>query len=233
MSLADRIIHFNENLEFNRRLPRGIRVMNPFAEREEIRAINRAFYKKFYDDEQPRKLILGINPGRLGAGATGIPFTDTKRLEEHCHIDLASFHTHEPSSVFVYKVIEAYGGPELFYRDFFINSLSPLGLLIQNKKGNWVNCNYYDYPDLYKAMRPYIIENLKQLIEMGMDTSEVYSLGKKNASFLEEINTRENLFGTITVFDHPRYIVQYRSRYMDDYVDKYLQELGQLNGRAT
>lgn len=226
MNLAERIIEFNESLEFKQRLPRGIEVMNPFAESEEIRAINRAFYSKFYEDNKTRKLILGINPGRLGAGATGIPFTDTKRLEEACGIDLATFQTHEPSSVFVYKVIEAYGGPRRFYQDFFINSLSPLGLLIKNKKGNWVNCNYYDYPDLFRAMRPYIVENLKLLIDMGMDTSEVYSLGKKNARFLHEINADEKLFGSITVFDHPRYIVQYRSRYMDEYVDKYLQELG-------
>lgn len=225
MTLADKIINFNESLEYKGKLPRGIDVMNPFAESEEIREINRAFYKKYYSDNEPRKLILGINPGRLGAGATGIPFTDTKRLQGDCGIDLASFHTHEPSSVFVYEVIRAYGGPEAFYSSFFINSLSPLGLLIKNKKGNWVNCNYYDYADLYKAMRPYIIENLRLLISMGMETGKVFVLGKKNARFLADINKDEKLFDELVVFDHPRYIVQYRSKYMEDYVTQYLEGL--------
>ncbi len=167
-TFADRVIAFNRDLEFRGSLPKGVSVMNPFRESEQVLAISEAFYRKYYDDQRTRKLILGINPGRLGAGATGVPFTDTKRLEEVCGIHLASFKTHEPSSVFVYEVIKAYGGPKPFYRDYFINSMSPLGLLTQNRKGNWVNCNYYDDPALYKKMRPFIIENLKTLVGFGM-----------------------------------------------------------------
>ncbi len=199
--------------------------MNPFRESEQVLAISEAFYRKYYDDQRTRKLILGINPGRLGAGATGVPFTDTKRLEEVCGIHLASFKTHEPSSVFVYEVIKAYGGPKPFYRDYFINSMSPLGLLTQNRKGNWVNCNYYDDPALYKKMRPFIIENLKTLVGFGIDTSVCYVLGKKNARFLKEINKEIRLFLNLVVFDHPRYIVQYRSRLLQEYVSEYIRRL--------
>jgi len=225
-SFAERVLQFNKGLKYTGILPEGIRIMNPFMKPEVI-AINETFYRKYYGDPNPRKLLLGINPGRLGAGATGIPFTDTKRLEKACHIKLVTFHTHEPSSVFVYKVIEAYGGPKRFYGDFFINSTSPLGLLTRNGKGHWVNCNYYDFPELYASIRPFILDNLNALIGLGIDTSICYVLGKKNARFMEEINREEKLFGNLVVFDHPRYIVQYRSRQIDRYVADYIRLLSE------
>lgn len=224
-TFAERVIGFNSRLGFEGKLPREVRLMNPFREGVEVTALSEAFYNKYYADNGNRKLILGINPGRLGAGATGIPFTDTKRLEADCGIRLATFHTHEPSSVFVYEVIRGYGGPARFYGDFFINSMSPLGLLIQNKRGNWVNCNYYDFPDLYESMRPFIVRNLRELVSLGIDTSICYVLGKKNYRYLLEINNSLKLFKKLVVFDHPRYIVQYRNKYMDAYVASYLKAL--------
>ena len=45
------------------------------------------FFYKFYNDTNPRHLIFGINPGRFGAGTTGINFTAPKQLKEICGID--------------------------------------------------------------------------------------------------------------------------------------------------
>ncbi|MGH8016208.1 MAG: SMUG2 DNA glycosylase family protein, partial [Candidatus Zixiibacteriota bacterium] len=104
-----------------------------------------------------RKILLGINPGRLGAGATGIPFTDTKSLSEICEIPIESIETHEPSSVFIYELIDQYGGVDKFYSDFYINSVCPLGFLKLNKRQNWVNCNYYDNDELFQSVRSFII----------------------------------------------------------------------------
>ncbi len=42
------------------------------------------FYYKYYNDSNKRKFIIGINPSRHGAGVTGVPFTDTKRLDNVC-----------------------------------------------------------------------------------------------------------------------------------------------------
>ena len=107
-TFADKVIQFNQQLSFNKKLPDGIQIMNPFEGNTEILTIAKTFYHKFYNDNRPRKFIIGINPGRLGAGVTGIPFTDTKRLASICNIKIDSFSTHEPSSVFVYDVIEKY-----------------------------------------------------------------------------------------------------------------------------
>ena len=182
-TFAEKVIHFNRELRFPGELPEGIRVMNPFGS-PEIAEVTEQFYRKFYDDTHPRKLILGINPGRLGAGATGVPFTDTKRLRDICDIEINSFKTHEPSSVFIYDLIERYGGADAFYQHFYINSASPLGFIVQSPRGNWINCNYYDYPDLFAAVREFIVSSLKQQIRFGIDTTSCFVLGKKNAKFL-------------------------------------------------
>ena len=214
-TFAERVIGFNAELGFEERLPPGIRILNPFREHPEINRISEAFYRKFYNDNHPRTLILGINPGRLGAGATGIPFTDTKRLADPCGIVLDDLQTHEPSSVFIYRMIEAYGGPEAFYRSYFINSVCPLGFVRKNTKGNWVNCNYYDLPELFESVRPFMVSSLRKLLEMGCSSQRCFVLGKKNAGYLEALNREEGFFGELIALDHPRYIVQYRSRHME------------------
>lgn len=222
---ADNVIEFHKNLEYNGELKDNIRVMNPFKENEEILSILGKFYKKFFSDKKSRKIILGINPGRLGAGATGIPFTDTKRLSEVCGIESSSFQTHEPSSVFVYDVIKEFGGSEKFYDKFYINSICPLGFIEQNQKGNWVNCNYYDYNELFQSTKEFIISSLRKQIEFGIDTSVCYILGKKNAKFFKKINDEAKLFDKVIVFDHPRYIVQYKMKLKEKYIADYLKEL--------
>lgn len=224
-TFANRVIQFNKELSFSEKLPNGIRIMNPFKDNKEVIPITKIFYNKFYNDNQKRKLILGINPGRLGAGATGIPFTDTKRLSEMCGIQIESVTTHEPSSVFVYELIEKYGGAEKFYSDYYINSICPLGFIEQNKKENWVNCNYYDYDELFITMRDFLIICLKKQISFGIHTDTCFVLGKKNAKFLKLINEKEKLFNSIVEFDHPRYIEQYKSKLKDKYITEYLSKL--------
>ena len=223
--LADGILRFNDDLVLKEELPKDIKVLNPFKGKEDILKLSYKFYKKYYSDPRPRKLILGINPGRLGAGSTGIPFTDTKRLAEVCGIPAPGLHTHEPSSVFVYEVISQYGGCEKFYADFYINSVCPLGFVKQNDKGNWINYNYYDDLALFEAVRPFMISSLKKQLAMGIETSVCYVLGKKNAKFLQRINEEEHFFDSLCVLDHPRYIMQYKMKMKEMYIDAYLAAL--------
>jgi len=224
-NFAKNVIEFHENLEYKGQLKENVRVMNPFKENDEILTIFEKFYTKFFSDTNSRKIILGINPGRLGAGATGIPFTDTKRLSDECGIESLSIQTHEPSSVFIYDLIEQYGGVKKFYERFYINSVCPLGFIEKNQKGNWVNCNYYDYKELFQSSKDFIINSLREQIEFGIDTSRCYILGKKNAKFFSKINQDAKLFDKIVVFDHPRYIVQYKMKFKEKYITDYLKEL--------
>lgn len=104
-TLAQQIISFNRQVQFNGELPEGYGVINPFIDDQTTMAVMEQFYMKFYNDRQARKFLIGINPSRHGAGITGVPFTDTKRLESHCGIPVPGRHSHELSSVFIYDAI--------------------------------------------------------------------------------------------------------------------------------
>ena len=221
---SDKIIAYNQQLGFNGKLPKGISIMNPYTESPEAWKVSELFYRKFYADEASRRLILGINPGRHGAGATGIPFTDPKRLAE-VDIPWNGPVSHEPSSVYVYDMIRAYGGPEAFYKRYFINSVSPLGYTITNKAGKEVNFNYYDTPALFRKVLPFIHSNLEQLRSMGFDMDKVYVLGVRNAKCLEQINKEGKFFRELVVLEHPRYVMQYQLRAKQRFIDKYLAAL--------
>ncbi len=221
-TFGERVIDFNRNLTYNGNLPAGFQVMNPFLDNPETMKVMSEFYHKYYDDNKERRFIIGINPSRNGAGVTGVPFTDTKRLDSVCGIKMASARTHEVSSVFVYDLIEAYGGADLFYNDFYINSPFPLAIIRESKGGNWLNANYYDDRMLFNLVKEYMIESLKKHIDLGLDTDEVFILGVKNANFIAKLNAEEKMFGKITALEHPRYIQQYKSRDKLFYIDKYL-----------
>ncbi len=221
-TLSDKIIEFNRNLDYTGKLPDGFRVINPYLDNPETLEVMERFYRKYYNDTEQRKFMIGINPSRHGAGVTGVPFTDTKRLESVCGIPMKSAYTHEISSVYIYEMIDEYGGAEKFYRDVYINSPFPLAIIRKTKDGKWLNANYYDDPDLFRMTEDFMIESLREHISLGLDTSEVFILGKKNAKCLEKLNKRAKLFDRLTVLEHPRYIQQYKSKEKQAYIDKYI-----------
>ncbi|HLP54746.1 MAG TPA: SMUG2 DNA glycosylase family protein [Fluviicola sp.] len=224
-SFADNVITFNRQLHYSGKLPQGFRVLNPYLDNPETMDVMQQFYRKYYNDSDRRRFMIGINPSRHGAGVTGVPFTDTKRLESVCGIEMKSARTHEISSVFMYDMIAQYGGAERFYKDVYINSPFPLAIIRQTKEGSWLNANYYDDPTLFAMVKDFMIESLKSHISLGLDTTEVFVLGKKNADFIRKLNKEANLFEKLTVLEHPRYIQQYKSRNKQLYIDRYMQAL--------
>lgn len=223
-TFAEQVIEFNENLTYSGNLPDGFEVLNPYLDNPETMQVMQKFYHKYYNDSHKRKFIIGINPSRHGAGVTGVPFTDTKRLESICEIKMKSAHTHEISSVFMYDMIEDYGGAELFYKDIYINSPFPLAIVRKTKNG-WLNANYYDDKELFRDVKDFMIESLKKHISLNLDTSKVFVLGKKNAEFISKLNKEAQLFDTMTILEHPRYIQQYKSKEKQLYIDKYILAL--------
>ncbi|WP_374458741.1 SMUG2 DNA glycosylase family protein [Chryseobacterium taeanense] len=223
-NLADKIIEFNKKLTYNRKLPEDFMVLNPYLDNAETIEVMQKFYQKYYNDSNQRKFIIGINPSRHGAGVTGVPFTDTKRLESVCGIKMTSAYTHEVSSVFIYDMIEQYGGAEAFYNDIYINSPFPLAI-VRKSKGSWINANYYDDKVLFNEVKDFMIDSLKKHISLNIDTSEVFIMGKKNADFISKLNDEADLFEKMTVLEHPRYIQQYKSKEKQLYIDKYILAL--------
>jgi hypothetical protein len=225
MTFAEKVVSFYTLLDFTDPLPEGISIMNPFKGNRQIIPIITKFYSKFYNDSNPRHLILGINPGRFGAGVTGIPFTDSKRLSENCGLSIPGVQTYETSSVFVYDIIEAYGGTVKFYSDFYISSVVPLGFTSCNQRGGVVNYNYYDSKKLTEAVYDFIVDSLKKQLEFGIGRDVCFCLGTgKNYRYIKELNNNLKLFEKIVPLEHPRFVMQYRTKYKDQYIQKYIEE---------
>ena len=227
-SFGDKVIDFNKELNFTGALPEGFQVLNPYLDNPETIEVMKQFYQKFYSDSEQRKFIVGINPSRHGAGVTGVPFTDTKRLESICGIKMDSAYTHEISSVFMYDMIQEFGGATAFYKQFYINSPFPLAIVRKTKEGKWLNANYYDDNLLFEMVKDFMILTLRNHINLGLDTSEVYVLGKKNALFIQKLNKEAHLFDQLKVLEHPRYIQQYKSKEKQLYIDKYILTLNKV-----
>ncbi|HUS87424.1 MAG TPA: uracil-DNA glycosylase family protein [Bacteroidales bacterium] len=226
LTFSDRVVSFNRQLAFTGKLPAGIRLMNPFRESPEAQELSSLFYRKYYSDNNLRMILLGINPGRHGAGLTGIPFTDTKRLTEKCGIMVKNLSSHETSSVFIYRMIDAFGGPEEFYNKYYINSVCPLGFVKSNEKGRELNYNYYDSRELTENIHNFILDSIKKQLGLGIGRDKAFCLGTgKNFRFLNQLNKDHGFFGRIIPLEHPRYIMQYKSRNIDKYIDSYIEAL--------
>lgn len=221
MNFAERVLSFYKNLDIPKDLPKGIGVLYPFGD-DKVLSINQKFYTKYYNDYKERTFLIGINPGRLGAGITGIPFTDPMRLESILEIENDFDKKPELSSRFIFDVIEAFGGPELFYSSFYFSSVSPLGFVKEGK-----NINYYDQKDLEESLENYIHEKLLQQIELLPSNRDfAFSLGMgKNQKYLEKINKKHNYFNEIIPLPHPRWVMQYRLKRKNEFVHQYIQEL--------
>ncbi len=225
-TFAEKVIHFNKTLSFTDPLPEGIRIMNPFREDKKVNEVSAAFYQKYYNDHSIRHIVLGINPGRFGGGITGIPFTDPKRLVEKCGILFHGEMKHEPSSAFIYDMIDAFGGAEKFYRRIYINSVCPLGFTSINDKGKEVNYNYYDSKELTAAVHDFITGGIQKQISFGINTDTAFCFGTgKNEKFLRELNEEKKYFKNIIALEHPRFIMQYKLKLKQFYIDKYISKL--------
>lgn len=222
-TFADKVLQFNKSLDFTGKLPDRIRIMNPFRDDQKVNRVASAFYKKYYNDLNTRHMILGINPGRFGGGVTGIPFTDPKRLIEKCGIPFHGELKHEPSSVYIYEMIDAFGNAETFYKHFYINSICPLGFTATNARGREVNHNYYDSKELTAAVYEFICDSITQQISFGINTNTGFCFGTgRNEKFLRELNEEKKYFKNIVALEHPRFIVQYKARTKHIYIEKYI-----------
>lgn len=219
MLFGNQVLQYHFNLKTDILLPDRIEWLYPYESPETRHCMNE-FYSRFYSDLHSRIFILGINPGRFGAGLTGIPFTDPIRLEQ-LGIRNEFQKRQELSSVFIYDMIHACGGPELFYSKYYIASLSPLGFVKGGK-----NYNYYDDRALAEVVRPFIIRNIETQIHFGADLNKVYCLGQgKNYDFLSQLNLVHKWWKEVIPLPHPRWIMQYRLKEKSTYLQVYNKEL--------
>ena len=221
-TFAQHITNFYLNIDRVPAVPPGVEVLDPYKS-EEVRTIVREFYFKYYNDREPRIFLIGINPGRHGAGVTGIGFTDPIRLDHACHIPNGFDPRPELSSKFIYQLIEAWGGVKAFYRNFYFSSVSPLGFTQDGK-----NLNYYDTPGLQNGWEPFMIKSLKSQLAAGGSKKIAFVLGHgKNYQYLNQMNEKHGLVKTLWPLPHPRWVMQYRLKKLDIYIQEYITKLHQ------
>ena len=223
MVLAEQILKFLKTLEISARLPKGVEVLNPYQDQQTF-SLCELFYRKYYSDNRHRTLIVGINPGRLGGGLTGIPFTDPIKLENRCGIPNLLPKRSELSADYIHLVIDAFGGLDKFYNKFYFSSVSPLGFTTNGK-----NLNYYDKPELQSALRQFILKSLKTQLSFGLNTNYCFVLGEgKNFDFIASLNNEFRFFQKIVPLPHPRFIMQYKRKNVQSYIQLYLDVLQSL-----
>ena len=219
-TFSDNLIHFYRSLKPPVDLPEGVDILFP-QQNKDTRKIIKDFFEKFYSDNKARRMMFGINPGRFGAGITGINFTAPRQLKENCRIGHPFKISSELSAEFIYEVIEEYGGVHKFYKDWFISAVSPLGFVKAGK-----NINYYDDRKLQETVTPFIIKNIQRQIAFGFKTDHCLCIGgEKNFKFLTTLNDQYSWFKEIIPLPHPRFILQYRRKQKENYVRQYLSAL--------
>ncbi len=67
---------------------------------------------------------------------------------------------------------------------------------------------------------------MNKQLRFGISRDAVFCLGDgKNYEYLSKLNTEHKFFKQIIPLTHPRFIMQYRLKKKDDYVQSYLQHL--------
>ena len=199
---------------------RGIELLNPY-EKAEVRNVCNQFYSKYFQDRQTRTVIMGINPGRLGAGVTGISFTDPEKLQAYCEIDNDFPKQQELSSKFIYDWISRVSSVSDFYKRFIILSVCPIGFVTKGK-----NINYYDEKLLQSRAEKLIIAQQNLIHEHGDIGETAFMLGKgKNFNYFKKLNSTHGWYKEIVPLPHPRWVMQYRFKTRFEWMDDMLRLL--------
>jgi len=220
MTFSKQILDLYFSLPKDTPIPNGVKTIYPFNNIETKRVMQ-TFFNKYYNDTNPRTYLVGINPGRLGSGITGIGFADAYHLEKYCDIPNSFDKRVEISAAFMFEVMEAYGGVEKFYKDFFFTTTMPLGLLKEGK-----NYNYYDDIITQNALESFITQTLLEQMSFHQAKPHIICVGTgKNLKYLKAFNDKHKCFESIDVVPHPRWIMQYRRKEKQKYIGVYLDVL--------
>jgi hypothetical protein len=92
----------------------------------------KTFYENYYHNTNTKRVVLcGINPGKKGAGKTGVPFLDNYSLKNL--ITGVAGDDREISASFIYSIIQEIG-VDKFYNSVYLTNFSWYGYV--DKKGN-------------------------------------------------------------------------------------------------
>ena len=83
--------------------------------------------------------------------------------------------------------------------------------------------NYYDDKTLEKNIEEFVITSINQQLGFGIERNAVFCLGEgKNYKYLSKLNAAHGFFDQVIPLSHPRFIMQYKLKKKDEYIEKYL-----------
>ncbi|MBC8124497.1 MAG: DUF4918 family protein, partial [Candidatus Kapabacteria bacterium] len=93
------------------------------------------------------------------------------------------------------------------------------------------NINFYDDPSLHQSIVPFVISSLKAQHGAGLRSDRCIVLGTGKLKTFTEREVRQTMgYEHIVYLEHPRFIMQYRRKHIQMYVDKYLDAIrGMMN----
>lgn len=170
----------------------------------------RRYYQTVYQTNRDRIVLCGINPGKLGAGKTGVPFLDFKSISQiFSDVRLSD---QERSAQYMWSVINKIG-IDKFYKNIYITNISWFGF---TKEGN--NLNYYQLPRNIRNLFTYsFIEEMKIVQPKVM-----IPLGREVESTLQTmVRSGDLTYPIATRLPHPFFssIGSNTSSCMKDYLD--------------
>jgi len=130
--------HKDFTSEFSKELEElDIGVLSDFCNNKEVML---EFYHRYIEPNEPKIVLCGINPGRRGAGQTGVPFFDFNSLSKI--LPNIERNDTEESAKFMYSIIKHFGVDD-FFKYFYLSNISCIGFY-NLKTGK--NINYYELP---------------------------------------------------------------------------------------
>jgi hypothetical protein len=122
-------------------------------------------------------------------------------------------------------MINAFGGPHIFYNKFYISAISPLGFVKDGK-----NLNYYDDAALKKKIEPFVVDCINKQLTWGIVRDICFCIGEgENLKYLTALNEKHKWFTAIQGLPHPRFIMQYKLKQKGKYIAEYVARLGEAN----
>lgn len=145
------------------------------------------FDEKYYHEGFPKIVLCGINPGRKGAGVTGVPFVDMATLAERLPDNKISFNGSgkEQSAQYFNEIVnhEEFGAKK-FYKHFYVTNFSWVGFT--KKSNNSTKIINHNYHKLNPEAQQYISNAFMREMTLVNPTT-IIPLGEKVEESLNEL----------------------------------------------
>lgn len=160
----------------------GIEVLSGFIDNIDI---VRDFYKNYYMPVKHQRIVLcGINPGKFGAGKTGVPFLDFKSLSQL--LSTVNSDENERSAQFIWQIISKFGS-QAFFNQVYLTNISWFGFSRNGKNLNYNELSPLLQKEFTKGFADeMIIVNPRIIIPLSIEVNKTlrtmnlrYKLGKR------------------------------------------------------